>query len=137
MSIDVDMQTDINIAILYNNISTCHIFVQVLEPIDDIKVQVQINTVTMRQIRDMLTKESTESTNINEKIESILKVIEDLRQDIKNSATQEDSFSHRRKPSKRAPAHGTTTDVPLITTTDSDHDNPKSFMVKFMESPTN
>ena len=44
---------------------------QVLEPIDDIKVQVQINTVTMKQIKDTLTKESVESAELNTKIDNI------------------------------------------------------------------
>ena len=47
-----------------------------LEPIDDIKVQVHINTITMKQIKDMLIKESTEAMERDEKI---IKLIEDLR----------------------------------------------------------
>ena len=53
--------------------------VQVLEPIDDIKVQVQINTITMKQIKDMLIKESAEAMERDEKI---IALIEDLRKDI-------------------------------------------------------
>ena len=60
-----------------------------MEPIDDIKVQVQINTVTMRQIKDMLTKESTEAEVLNEKIEKIFQVIEDLRNSIMKKTTPE------------------------------------------------
>ena len=50
-----------------------------LEPIDDIKVQVQINTITMKQIKDMLIKDSTEAMERDEKI---IKLIEDLRNDM-------------------------------------------------------
>ena len=89
---------------------------QVLEPIDDIKVQVQINTVTMKQIKDTLTKESVESAELNAKIDNILKVIEDLRQDIMKISTD----GHRSKP-------GVT---PNKTTTN------KGFRVKTEENPT-
>lgn len=58
-----------------------------MEPIDDIKVQVQINTVTVKQIKDILMKESAETAEINEKIEKILTVIEELKSDTMTTPT--------------------------------------------------
>ena len=74
-----------------------------LEPIDDVKVQVQINTVTMKEIKEM---------NIN-----ILKIIEDLRQDVKR-------ISIDGHPSKSR------VNIPRKITTD------KGFMAKTEEDPT-
>ena len=91
-----------------------------MEPIDDIKVQVQINTVTMRQIKDMLTKESTEAAVVNEKIEKMFKMIEDLREDIMKKATQEAGH------------------IPKISTNTSSNsgaDIPQEFVVKIEEVP--
>ena len=65
--------------------------VQVLEPIDDVKVQVQINTITMKQIKDMLLKESTKAMERDEKI---IKLIEDLRKDIMEKSPPEHSLKH-------------------------------------------
>ena len=66
-----------------------------LEPIDDIKLQVQINTITMKQIKDMLTRESAEAAERDEKVDRLFKVIEDLRNDIMNKTAPESSFNHR------------------------------------------
>ena len=92
-------------------------FIQVLEPIDDIKVQVQINTVTMRQIKDMLTKESTENTVMSEKI---FKLIEDLRNDIMNKAT---------------PAACVKPKTSTNTSINTEADIPQKFAVKIQEPP--
>ena len=43
----------------------------------------------MRQIKDMLTKESTKATVVNEKLERIFRMIEDLRNDITKKAIPE------------------------------------------------
>ena len=54
-----------------------------LEPIDDVKAQVQINTNTMVEIKntiDLLKKESTEAM---ERDVAILKAIKDLKDDIR------------------------------------------------------
>ena len=48
----------------------------------------------MKQIKDALTKESVETTELNAKIETILKVIEDLRQDVMKIAADD----HRSRP---------------------------------------
>ena len=50
-----------------------------LEPIDDIKLQVQINAITMKNIKDMLTKESTEAAERDRKIDQLLNVIENRK----------------------------------------------------------
>lgn len=47
-----------------------------LEPTDDIKLQVQINAITMKNIKDMLTKEAAER---DKKIDQLLNVIENLK----------------------------------------------------------
>ena len=62
-----------------------------LEPIDDVKVHVQTNTVTMKEIKDMLTKESLKTAEMNR---HILKMIEDLREDVKKISTD----GHSSKP---------------------------------------
>ena len=62
-----------------------------LEPIDDIKLQVQANTITMKQIKDMVMKESAEATERDEKI---IKLIEDLREEMMKKTTSEPSFNH-------------------------------------------
>ena len=63
-----------------------------LEPIDDVKVHVQTNTVTMKEIKDMLTKESLKTAEMNR---HILKMIEDLREDVKKISTDD---GHSSKP---------------------------------------
>ena len=69
---------------------------QVLEPIDDIKVQVQINTITMAQIKDMLMKQSAEALERDENIIKLQGVIEDLRNAvISNKTTAEPSLDHQ------------------------------------------
>ena len=57
---------------------------QVLEPIDDIKVQGQVNKIAIAQIKDMLMKESAESL---ERDKQIIKLIEDLRRDLIDKAS--------------------------------------------------
>ena len=55
-----------------------------LQPIDDVKAQVQTNTDTMKEIKDMLTEESLKTAVMNR---NILKMIEDLRQEVKKIST--------------------------------------------------
>ena len=77
----------------------------------------------MKQIKDMLTKQSSEATEINKKIENILAVIEDLRKVIENKTTPEAPFGgHHPKPTINEHYHNT---VPY-----------KPFVVKIEEFPT-
>ena len=78
----------------------------------------------MRQIKDMLTKESSEATDMNKKIENILEAIEDLRKHITSKATSDvSSDSHHSKPTTK-----TTKGYSNIT--------PHKFVVKIEETPT-
>ena len=77
----------------------------------------------MKQIKDMLIKQSSEATEINKKIENILAVIEDLRKVVENKTTPEASFDdHHPKPNINEHNHNTTPH--------------KSFVVKIEEFPT-
>ena len=79
-----------------------------LEPSDDVKAQVQANTISMKKIEDMLTVESLKTAEMNRNIlnmkkikdmlteeslktaemnRNILKMIEDLRQEVKKIST--------------------------------------------------
>ena len=49
------------------------------EPIDDIQLQIQINAINMKNIKDMLTKESEEAAERDKKIDQLLNMIEDLK----------------------------------------------------------
>ena len=76
----------------------------------------------MRQIKDMLTKESSETAEMNNKIEKILAVIEDLRKDItSNTGPEASSDGHH-------PKHTTKT-----TTKSTPH---KPAVAKIEETPT-
>ena len=73
----------------------------------------------MRQIKDMLAKESTEAEVLNEKIEKILQVIEDLRNSIMKKTTPEAGHN---------PSASTTTS---INTKDA---TPQKFMVQIQQA---
>ena len=49
------------------------------EPIDDIQLQIQINAINMKNIKDMLAKESEEAAERDKKIDQLLNMIEDLK----------------------------------------------------------
>ena len=55
-----------------------------MEPIDDVKAQVQMNTNTMIQIKNMLDMMSAETMQRDEKI---FKAIEQMKGDIKNTVS--------------------------------------------------
>ena len=67
-----------------------------LEPIDDVKVQVQMNTNTMIQIKNMVDLLMKESTEAIERDEKILKAIKDLKEDVKKKVTPTSTSSYRR-----------------------------------------
>jgi len=73
----------------------------VLEPIDDVKVQVQMNTNTMIQIKNMVDLLMKESAEAMERDEKILKAIEELKEDVKKNkkvTPTSTSFYHRYHP---------------------------------------
>ena len=74
----------------------------------------------MRQIKDMLTKESTEVEVINEKIEKIFQVIEDLRNDIMNKTTPEADHN---------PITSTNTSINIK------DDTPQKFVLQIQQAP--
>ena len=49
------------------------------EPIDDIQLQIQINAINMKNIKDMLAKESEEAAERDKKIDQLLNMVEDLK----------------------------------------------------------
>ena len=49
------------------------------EPIDDIQLQIQINAINMKNIKDMLAKESEEAAERDKKVDQLLSMIEDLK----------------------------------------------------------
>ena len=67
-----------------------------LEPIDDVKAQVQINTNTMVQIKNVLDILKKESTEAIERDIIILKAIKDLKDDIKRRSTSGSTHSYHR-----------------------------------------
>jgi len=68
----------------------------VLEPIDDVKAQVQINTNTMMQIKNMVDLLMKESAEAIERDEKILKAIKDLKENVKKKVTPTSTSSYRR-----------------------------------------
>ena len=60
-----------------------------LEPIDDIKLQIQINSIAMRNIKDMLARESDEAAERDKRIDQLLNAIEDLKNNLVTRATPE------------------------------------------------
>ena len=66
-----------------------------LEPIDDVKAQVQINTNTMMQIKNMVDLLMKESAEAIERDEKILKAIKDLKEDVKKKVTPTSTSSYR------------------------------------------
>ena len=62
---------------------------QVREPIDDIQLQIQINAINMKNIKDMLAKESEEAAERDEKIDQLLNMIEDLKKISNKKSTPE------------------------------------------------
>ena len=74
----------------------------------------------MRQIKDMLTKESTEAEVLNEKIEKIFQVIEDLRNSIMKKTTPEADHN---------PSANTNTSI------DTKDATPQKFMVQIQQAP--
>lgn len=67
-----------------------------LEPIDDVKAQVQANTNTMIQIKNMVDLLMKESAEAMERDEKILKAIKDLKEDVKKKLTPTSSYHHYR-----------------------------------------
>ena len=59
------------------------------EPIDDIQLQIQINAINMKNIKDMLAKESEEAAERDEKIDQLLNMIEDLKKISNKKSTPE------------------------------------------------
>ena len=59
------------------------------EPIDDIQLQIQINAINMKNIKDMLAKESEEAAERDNKIDQLLNMIEDLKKISNKKSTPE------------------------------------------------
>ena len=59
------------------------------EPIDDIQLQIQINAINMKNIKDMLAKESEEAEERDKKIDQLLNMIEDLKKISNKKSTPE------------------------------------------------
>ena len=59
------------------------------EPIDDIQLQIQINAINMKNIKDMLAKESEEAAERDKKIDQLLNMIEDLKKISNKKSTPE------------------------------------------------
>jgi len=68
----------------------------VLEPIDDVKAQVQINTNAMIQLKNMLDILMKESTEAMHRDEIMLKAIKDVKEDIKRKHSAGPSHSYHR-----------------------------------------
>ena len=62
---------------------------QVREPIDDIQLQIQINAINMKNIKDMLAKESEEAAERDKKIDQLLNMIDDLKKISNKKSTPE------------------------------------------------
>ena len=60
-----------------------------LEPIDDIKLQIQINTIAMKNITESLAKKSDEAKERDKRIDQLLNVIEDLKNNLVAKTTPE------------------------------------------------
>ena len=67
-----------------------------LEPIDDVKAQVQINTNTMVQIKNVLDILKKESTEAMARDNIILKAIKDLKDDVRRKTTSGSTYSYHR-----------------------------------------
>lgn len=67
-----------------------------LEPIDDVKAQVQINTNTMEQIKNILDILKKESTEAMERDNIILKAIKDLKEDLKRKSASGSTHTYHR-----------------------------------------
>ena len=59
------------------------------EPIDDIQLQIQINAINMKNIKDMLAKESEEAAERDKKVDQLLSMIEDLKKISNKKSTPE------------------------------------------------
>ena len=66
-----------------------------MEPIDDVKAQVQMNTNTMIQIKNMLDRMSAETIQRDEKI---FKAIEQMKGDIKKKTTTSTNLRQHLRP---------------------------------------
>ena len=69
-----------------------------LEPIDDVKAQVQINTNTMVQLKNMLDILMKESAGAAQRDEITHKAIKDLKEDIKRRSASGSSHSVHHRP---------------------------------------
>ena len=69
-----------------------------LEPIDDVKAQVQINTNTMVQLKNMLDILMKQSAEATQRDENILKAIKDLKDDVKRKSASGSSRSIHHRP---------------------------------------
>ena len=67
-----------------------------LEPIDDVKAQVQINTNTMVQIKNVLDILKKESTEAIERDKIMLKAIKDLKEDLRRRFSPGSTYSYHR-----------------------------------------